>query len=411
MLRTSRSNLLIALAALGILGGAFAFYTSVWRTTEEFIHAVDHSTVLFGDFLCCYYPMGQQLFATRAPTYGYFYSPFFAILLSIYQFVSPRPAFLIWGFFQAVTAVLLLCLPIAYIVKKSRYHVILYVILFAFSFPVIHSLRWGQISILLMAFVLMSLYLYAKGYSILAAIVLGIGVSIKFYLGIFTVYFLIKKDTRFLITFFTTTLVCMVFIPFLALGVPDTVKFYRLVARALMEARTTWVRQNVNSQYFVHVVGRLTQLQVSIPSIRTALTLIGYLIFIFNTGIIYLLIRNKVQEEMVLAFVLLFTSIPFLVDTSWPHYFVYLPFCQIVVGRLLWQDENTVVKASTTLLFFIPSVILSSTIFFIWIDDHAVYNRFASLFFANLLMLLLTYLRVAQANRKPRSRQIMAAVA
>jgi hypothetical protein len=98
--------------------------------------------------------------------------------------------------------------------------------------------------------------------------------------------------------------------------------------RALRKASQTNV--DINSQYFSHVVLRLSLVPAT-DRFRLLLQMIGLAVVAANIGLIALVTRARRARETALSAVIVLLSTPFLIDTSWPHYFVFLPFCEVVL--------------------------------------------------------------------------------
>ena len=110
------------------------------------------------------------------------------------------------------------------------------------------------------------------------------------------------------------------------------------------------------------------------------------------------------------AVALLFLGLPLAIETSWPHYFVYLPFAQTLValetGFLLRNSVPTgsrspVGWAAATLLLL--SIVLASMPFFHLVGRWQDYSQYGVLFVANLSLLIaahaLTLRPAAQSGR------------
>lgn len=85
---------------------------------------------------------------------------------------------------------LLLLIPAADFYRQSRAAALLYVALLAFSMPVLHNLKWGQVSTLMTGCVFAALYLNARGRWRGAAVVLGFAAAIKYYVAVFAGFIL-----------------------------------------------------------------------------------------------------------------------------------------------------------------------------------------------------------------------------
>ena len=88
------------------------------------------------------------------------------------------------------------------------------------------------------------------------------------------------------------------------------------------------------------------------------------------------------------SYAILFLLTPLLLLTSWPHYFSYLPFCQLVLLKLVLTGSQPGWSKLGCLLLVATSVILASTPFFFQWPQFRPYTRTGMLLHANLLLLL-----------------------
>ena len=382
----------LALAA-GILLLALAVYKVAFGDVHGFVTAMDHGDALFVDFTRHYHPQGQAILGSKEPVFGYFYSAFFALLLAPLGALERDPAVLLWGALQIVALVLLLALPCRRLLAGSRAVFLLYLAAFAGSYPVLHNLSWGQVSTVLVLLVLAALFLLEHRCPKSSAVLLALSASIKFYTVPFLLYPLLRRQTRYLLVFGLSTLLFFVVVPAVALGWEQSYEFAAGVTEQLIR-RGERIGRSPNSQYMLHVIERLGQTRTT-GIARMTLIAGGHLIFAANACLLFALLRKgRARDEAAVAFALCFLSLPFVIKSSWPHYFVYLPFVQGMLASWLWRSpRKRAARVAETLLLLLPSIVLSST-FTLLTTGYEEYNRRGTLFFANLLLLMLTWLHV-----------------
>jgi hypothetical protein len=144
-----------------------------------------------------------------------------------------------------------------------------------------------------------------------------------------------------------------------------------------------------NSQYLPHVLGRCLELDQQDRTDLRRLAIASYGLAALNALLLWGMVRARVEQEVEAGFALLLLSTPLLVETSWPHYFAYLPFCQVVVYRLLSARGGWGTKFQYALLGV--SIALSSSVLFNQVDDLRTYSRYGFLCWSNMLLLLLVY--------------------
>ncbi|MBU8920536.1 MAG: DUF2029 domain-containing protein [Bacteroidales bacterium] len=370
-----------------------AYYLTVWKSVASFVVALDHNNQLFQDFLGHYYPMARTILHTSTPVPGYFYSAFFALLLVPLCALKQMPAMWGWGILQAISLVTLCVLPLVRLRRLKPGSIALYAGVLITSFPILHNTKWGQVSVMLVVCVVAAFHAYAGKKRVLAGILLAVAVAIKYYPAVFLVYFIIKRDFRVCASFAIALFALYAFLPATAMGLQPWIAFEK--ARIATMPDLEWIRHDVNSQYFGHVADRWSHLLVKKPVGTMGaqiLSVAGYAVFLCNLALLWLMERKNLKDKYTLSLVLLFLSLPFLIKTSWPHYFSYLPFCQIVILTYLTSARSfSNVWKGGLLLLPLSSIACSSVFVFNWFPHWKVYNAYGMIFIANLLLLVCVY--------------------
>lgn len=415
-------------SAAVIVAGVFLYYALTWKTFTGFTLAIDRCKLVFCDFQGHYYPMGQVIFQRNIPVPGFFYSPFFAILLAVLKPLSLEPALVVWGAFQTLLVALLILAPRMFGIRSIPATLAsLFLVLTAF--PVIHNFKWGQVSVLLVLCLLAGFYLYARGKTTLAAFLFAFTISIKFFPAWFLAYFLLRRDWRFVLKCAVASLLLLIVIPAVALGPGDTLRFYKVLHAYLGLAKNHLL--DTNSQYFPNVVRRLWAAAAydgTVPfhdmltsSLRFEMLLrgTGYLLAAANVVLLYRMVRQSalLQElgarASAWAFVVLALALPFAVYTSWPHYFAYLPFCQVFLWREIARAGTGARRRATLGLLILPSIAASSVILFNLlrhthltlghvIPTRAIYPCWGFLLLADVLLCLAAWLELGGMIRRAR---------
>ena len=232
-------------------------YWLLWGSIDGFVNAIDHGEQLFGDFQRFYYPMGEVLFAEKWPVRGYYYTSFFALGLSLVALLPLAAATVLWGFLQVGWAAVFYYVSGRYLLGLSARGMMVYWLLLLASFPLLHNFKWGQVSVLVTLGVVAAFALHQRGRSALGGIALALVTCIKYYPGAFVVYFLVRRDGRFLAAFGIGLLGFYCLLPAALLGPGDWWYFERASAQSLPEAAR--LLRDFNTQYFVHVLNRWGQ--------------------------------------------------------------------------------------------------------------------------------------------------------
>jgi len=368
------------------------YYLWQWQSPKGFVHAIDHGYRLFCDFFRYYYPMGKDVLRSKQPVSGYFYSAFFALILFPFGLLSERVVFWAWGSVQFLCILIAWALPIRRFLKNSPKLSVCYAGLITISLPVFHNFAWGQISMLMIVSVFAAFDAYMAKRRILAGCLLAFAAVIKYYPALFLVYFLLKRDVRVLIAFSVAGFFFFAILPAAVLGTSNWIAFQNATMSVVDKA--DWTSSDVNSQYLVHVGLRYALLLCPSwvnPTCTLVLKLLSLAVAALSVAVVWRLQRREVCGEVALSMTALLLSQPFLLKTSWPHYFCYLPFCQTVLLARLGSPfrGNLLCRILFTLVSL--SVFMSSTFLFNCFRHWSIYSEYGLLFFSNALLLVPLY--------------------
>ena len=402
----------------GIMLLLFGYYAYTWRSFFGFATAIDTCVGLFCDFVSFYFPMGGAIFRTALPVAGYVYSPFNAILLSVFPPLGLAASITVWGVLQALAIAAYIFL-FRRLVPAGLPVQLLFVTLVLSSFPILHNVAWGQVGIFTTVAILAVLSLYEQRHLVAAAAALAFAVSFKFFPLIFLAPFAARRDTRFLMLAVLACGACLLLIPGVVLGYGDTLRFYAALFDSYRDM--TWVVGNYNSQHFPHVALRLAKAAEHdwspyLPLLRA----ISYGIAAANLGLVFLVQKRRLLHADLLSFHVLFLTIPFVMNTSWPVDLAYLPFTQsLVAWRVLRRPEapgasDTGVspgangspsrthraRKAVTILLLLLSITVSNAVFFNRVGDRFRYGFLGFQFWANLLLLAATYVLLIPSSQE-----------
>ena len=148
---------------------------------------------------------------------------------------------------------------------------------------------------------------------------------------------------------------------------------------------------DVNSQYVANVITRVIPFTGDSTFFRIMLVVAGYIVFGINIFIIYRMIRGGNREEVSWVMFLLFVSLPFILETSWSHYFVYLPFCHVMLVKVFQKDTGNPVWRVMYYTLLTVSILCASIFLFNLVGKWYFFAHSGFLFFSNLLVLILFY--------------------
>ena len=308
-------------AFVAVVGAVVAYGLWSWDSVDAFARSLDRCPVLFTDFHAHYLPMGASIVELGLPRPNFYYSPLFGLLLAPFAQLSEANAVRAWGLMQGLAVALLVWAPLRLLPAASLGLRALYVGVVLTSFPVLHNFAWGQVSVPLTAGVALAFLLRERGRSIGAGVLLALLIVIKFYVAVALVFFVVRRDVRALLAAVVAGVAFGLVVPALFLGWSHTIDFYRDVAHRLSLVQDA-IARNPNSHYLPHVAARFG---VALPAF------VGHACAAGVVGVTALFVWRGVPHAAALVFVAVHAIVPFVVPTSWPHYFAFLPPAQLAL--------------------------------------------------------------------------------
>lgn len=344
--------------------------------------------------------MGDSILRDGLPVRGFLYSPFIAILLAVFPPLGLNASLVLWGILQA--AAIPVCIMLFYRLTPSQLPIqVLFPVLILLSYPWWLNFFTGNTSSFIMVALLGSLLAIERRHHFIAAALLAFAVSFKFYPAIFLLPFLAGRQLRLAVVVTVACAAVLVVIPGIVLGAGQTIDFYDALLTSFRN--TDWVASNPHSQFFPHLAMRLLGITAAdAPLMQWIVYVISYSIAAGNLVFVYLVQRARVNHHNLWSFLIVFLTTPFILKTSWPIDFVYLPFAQSV---LIWYvaekqkgmgigsgDTRHHPKSRTTVLCLVlTSILLSNVVSFNLLANFSLYGAAGFLFLATILLLVAVY--------------------
>ncbi|MFC2064814.1 glycosyltransferase family 87 protein [Chloroflexota bacterium] len=371
---------------LFIIATIAVYYVLYWGSFQNFINDIDHCNLAFCDFVAFYYPAGKAILSHSPIPDGFYYSNFAAILLSPFALFQEKTAIILWGMLQMIISAVFYIMIVKQL-SKDKLSAYIFTFLFFTSSPLLNNFKWGQFSIFITSGILGAFFLYENGKRNLSAFLLGVMVAIKFYPIIFLLPFIIKRDWKFVILCIVMVVSCLVLIPLPITGfTPINLTHLASGEQVVQVLQSEAIHYNVNTQYLPSAIARYFNLP-TYSTIYTLLVVGSYLVVVYILFLLFRISKSKIPRSLIWSCGLLFTTIPLWIPSAWPHYFVYLPFLQIMVFRELKPQMDNIKRGLFILWVF--SVVLSNILIEQAVHNWYKYIGLGVLLWSNMAILLL----------------------
>ena len=386
------------------LGIAFLCVLALLRqfpSVKDFVAAIDHGDVPGGDFVFHYYPTARDSIREGAPAGGFFYPAGFAVFLAPLGRLDLEPARILWYVVLAASVLWTATWIMRAAAPKQPLLAIFGSALYVTSIPVLHDFKWGQVSVLIVATAGTAFILRAREKQRASAALLGIATAIKMYPLVFIGWFVLRRDWRFVFRAGVACLVTLVLLPAIVMGPVHALFFQRVATQSVVGAQDG-VLYDFNSQFAPAVLARYYGGWGVASTSITRMGQIGAWAALAIIAALLLLLSitkaKRIAERRELwAFVLLASTVPFWLKTSWTHYFAHLPVAQVLLASTLVERRRPRDLAILVLLVA-PSVFLSNVVGLPRAEGWLPYAESGSPFFANLAVILATALVVVDAH-------------
>ena len=279
---------------------------------------LDHCPQVACDFVLYYLPQVRQLYeAPGEVVYGWVYPPLLAMLLQGLKLFPDQTAALIWtGLNLALAGVLTgLC---ARRLPRGPVGVIGALALVSLSLPVLHALKWGQVSLLVVVLALV-----------------GLAAAVKIYPAVFLALPLLRRRWGEAASGLVSGAVAGVLLPVLALGWSAAAPFYaRILAvqdvsvaglggQALSASMFRWF---VDGRHIERVQRPLTDDSPLLFGLPGEPAVAVVLVFVIAGLAAWRVLDSRTSRAHGVA--LTVTAVALALPPGWHHYFVFLPFAQ-----------------------------------------------------------------------------------
>ena len=383
----------IELGQAAAVGVGLLLLHAIWPTLSDAVRAIDHGDLLFADFVHHYYPTVEGPLRHSGPAGGFFYPAAFAVFIAPIGWLPLRIAEVLWAIVQLGCVLWCATVLVRAAAPERPLLAAVGTLLTVTSVPVLHNLKWGQVSILILTAAGAGFLAQARGRPNLGAALLGVAAGIKGYPIAFLGWFVARGELRFVLRAAAACVIALVLLPALVMGPEHALFFQRISTQSVLGA-ADGVLRDFNSQYAPAVLSRFYEGGWNAaPPVAIACAELGSIATLLVIAALLLLAARSTAPRIaaqrpLLGLVLVACSTPFWLRTSWSHYFVHLPLAQTLLASLFASSRRPARGALAILVFVAPSVFLSNILGLRATEGWWYYANAGSLFFANALVLL-----------------------
>lgn len=275
------------------------------------------------------------------------YPPISELFFLPLALLTYQQALAVFTFFSFASIIGSVFLSLKLVAKKTPWHYfLLFIALSLFSFPTKFSLGMGQINMIVLFFMLLSIYLETKTKknSVVAGISLGIAIALKPIFAFFLLFLIIKRSWKLvfasIFTILSLTVVTLFLWPFIY-----WIGWYKSGILPLTNYTSPQIYVYPNQGVFGFIYR-----SVSNPSVRIYLhKIITFFLITFTT---HLIVKNKNYNLGLSLFIITLLIFDL---TSWQHHYVWLIFTFIVLVYDTIKTKNAILLGLICVAYLLVS--------------------------------------------------------
>jgi len=327
--------------------------------------------------------------------------PFQTLLLAPLGLISYKSAYLSFSALSTLfglVAIIMICNEVAHTEHKLTACLIFIIIIF-YYFPTWANFVYGQFSLILLSLITLAWIAARKGRDEICGIALGLAMSLKLFIGLFLLFFLVRRRWR-LVFWFIGTFLLLSLLPLLIFGV-GAYKSYLAVLSTI-----TWYASSWNASFmgfFTRIFGGSENVPlVNRPEVALALSRICSLIFTaWLVGLAWPRSQESSLDRFDLGFSLTIVGMLLISPLGWMYYFTILIIPAAVAWRLarglgshIWYQ---IIIVLAWILSTIPHYLIPSA----GVNTPLLWFTWAGFYFYALLLFSFILVSLAQRLQKP----------
>jgi hypothetical protein len=312
--------------------------------------------------------------------------PFQTLLLAPVGLIKYEQAFMIYSFISIISG-LVAVLLIAHETANKKYELsflFIFMIIIMFYYPTLTNIIYGQLSLVLLLLIALAWIAARNGRDALGGIYLGLAMSLKIFVGLFLLFFLVRRRWR-LLLWFIGTFTLLSLLPLWFFGI-DTYKNYITILSSI-----TWYAASWNASFlgfFTRIFGGSENVPLfNLPAVAQTLTRICSGLFIlWLAWLAWPRAQESSLDRFDLGFSLTITGMLLISPLGWMYYFPTLLIPAVVAWRMVRRLEARIWYQAIIILAWLLSTIPHSLIPAPQMDSPQLWFFWAGPYFYALLL-------------------------
>ena len=305
--------------------------------------------------------------------------PIFSLFILPIGLLSYDNSLIFWSLFSIICGIfsLLLIQKELQVAWKQSITTLGLLSAFFIYYPTFSSVEFGQVTLLLMPFVVGAWLAARRQYKVLVGVLLGIATSFKPFFALFFIYFLIRREWLSLF-WFCFVIALSIFIPISLFGYHIFSDYWKIL-KLIQWSASSW-----NVSIYGFLLRTIGGLELNTPLIAAPSYLIKWLYFFISLSILSKLIQMllplstiEADKKVDLDFSTVLIVMLLISPLGWLYYFPYFVIPVMVLLRFSFTFHHTKLML-LTILFIILSGLSTPLIASGFIQGKYVLMAFAS---------------------------------
>jgi hypothetical protein len=343
---------------------------------------------------------GKTSEPTRTTVHPNLNPPFETLLLAPVGLISYEKAYLIFSILSLALG-LIAAIVISNEVINTRHDLsalLTIMIVILLYFPTWINIVYGQFSLILLFLITLAWIAAKKGGDCLCGLSLGLAMSLKLFVGLFFLFFLVRRRWRLLLWFFAT-FVLLSLLPLLVYGIGTYKNYLKILSEI------TWYAASWNASFlgfFTRIFGGSENVPlVNYPTVARVLTSLCSLIFVlWLTWLAWPQAQESRSDYFDLSFSLCIVGMLLISPLGWMYYFPILIIPASVVWRLARESDHRIRYQSLIVLAWLLGTVPHLLIPSAEMNTFRIWFTWAGCYFYALLLFSFIISSLAQRLNK-----------